>query len=127
MIRIALVFAAFLALAGCQGGAQQTGIDLAQDAGAGLARNISAAEVAQIQAQCKAAAPALIAATSTTAPVPVKDVAVYPYAFCEQFLSGKAYVDPTQQSSSWLDGVLRLTATAAQLAGYVLPILLPLL
>ena len=123
---VVLVVAVGLGLAGCQGGAQQTGIDITQDVGAGIVRNISPAETAAIQAQCKAAAPALISATAATAPKPLKAVAVYPFAFCQQILSGKT-VDPTQQSNQWLDNVLKMTATAAQIAGYVLPAVLPLL
>lgn len=119
--------AVLLALGGCAGGARQTGIDVAQDVGAGIARNISPAEAAAIKAQCMQAAPALLSATADTAPPAVADVAVYPRAFCEEFLSGKMYLDPAQQNSTWLDNVLKMTATAAQIAGYVLPVILPLL
>ena len=126
MIRYAIPLAALLALAGCQGGARQTGIDITQDVGAGIVRNISPEETAALQAQCKAAAPALVSATAPVAPKPLQDIAVYPFAFCQQILSGKT-VDPTQRSNVWLDGVLKMTATAAQIAGYVPPIVLPLL
>ena len=125
--RIALWMCALAGVLAIQGCTPQLRTDLMQDVGAGLARNISAEQAAQIKAQCIQAAPGLIAATAATAPAPVYNVGIFPYAFCQEFLSGKMYVDPKQESVAWLDRVLRMTATAAQIAGYVLPVVLPLL
>lgn len=110
-------------LAGCTGGAKQTGIDLAQDAGAGIVRNLSAADLQKLKDTCLAAAPAVVAAADPAMPKPVKDVAVYPYAFCAQLISGSAG-NADQSSLTWLPKVLAMTDDAAQVAGVVLPIAL---
>ena len=132
IVRNALIIAAGtailvgLSLTGCAGGAQQTGVDITQDVGAGLQRNLSAQQTSDLRAACMSAAPSLVAATSATAPAVVKNVAVYPYALCQEIVSGKT-VDPTQQTPRWWDQVIPEVEQAAQLAGYILPVVLPLL
>lgn len=121
----AIILCALL-LAGCTGGARQTGIYITQDVGAGVARNLSAQQTADLRNVCTSAAPSLIAATSTAAPAAVSDVAVYPYALCKQIIEGKT-VDPTQQTPQWWDQVIPMVTQAAQVAGMVLPVVLPLL
>lgn len=116
-----------LALASCSPAAKQQGIDIVQDVGAGMTRNISVDQLVQIRQQCLIAAPGILAAAADTAPPKVRDVAIYAKAFCEQMMSDKAYVDPTQNSVSWLTKVLQDTAIAAHIAGYAIPVLLPLL
>lgn len=118
--------ALILSLAGCQGGAQQTGIDISQDVGAGVVRNISPADMASLTATCNANAPALAMATAPGAPAPVSGTAVYPAAFCKQILTG-ATGNVNSNSLSWLPGVLSVLQTAGTIAGYVLPVVLPLL
>src|SRR6266404_5740948 len=93
-----LSVATLLVLMGCQGGAQQTGIDLSQDAAAALQRNISAADLAILKRGCGDAAPALAAAIDPAAPKPVVAVAVYPVAFCRDILAG--VVPPTANANS---------------------------
>lgn len=115
-----------LALAGCAGGAQQTGIDISQDLGAGIIRNISAADLKAIKDTCAVSAPALDAAVGVNAPSTVKDVAVYPAAFCKQVVAGDLGTANTN-SLAWLQTVLTYIKTAATIAGYVLPFVLPLL
>ncbi len=114
-------------LTACTGGAMQTGIDLAQDAGAGIVRNISAADMAALKTACSANAPVLDAVVaSPIVPAPVSAVAVYPAAFCRQILTG-ATGNVNSNSIAWLSKVLSDAQTAAQIAGYVLPVVLPLL
>ena len=116
---------AFL-LAACTGGAMQTGIDLSQDAGAGIVRNISAADLASLKATCAITAPAVNTVVADPgAPAPVKDIAVYPAAFCKQILTGDMG-NVNSNSLKWLPVVLSDVRVAATIAGYVLP-LLPLL
>jgi hypothetical protein len=112
----------YLACVACTGGAQQSGIDAMQNAGAGIVRNLSAADLARLKDACTAAAPALIQATGSTAPQTVKDVAVYPYAFCQQLLTG-ATGNADQSSLDWFPQVMGYVQTAAQLAMFVLPLL----
>ncbi|HXE51268.1 MAG TPA: hypothetical protein VN663_23015 [Ramlibacter sp.] len=126
MNRILAAAAITLILAGCQGGAQQTGIDLAQDYAVGSVRNLSAGDLAAIKDTCVAAAPSLIAATGAAAPKMVRDVAVYPYAYCEQMLSGSTG-NADQSSLTWLPQVLGYVQMAARIAGMVLPVVLSLL
>ncbi len=126
MRNLFLTTALITVLAGCTGGAMQTGIDVAQDVGAGVVRNISAADMASLKATCEASAPALAVATAATAPAPVKGTAVYPAAFCKQILTG-ATGNVNSSSLTWLPTVLADVKTAATVAGYVLPVVLPLL
>lgn len=114
-------------LAACQGGARQTGIDLAQDAAAGLQRNISAADLQLLRDNCTLAAPAVLAATDPAAPTTVKTVGVYPQAFCQEILAGKTPATANANSVPWLTKTLTVLKGAAQVAGYVLPFVLPLL
>lgn len=116
---------AFLLMA-CSGGALQTGIDLSQDAGAGVVRNISAADLASLQGICTANAPVLAAATAPGVPAPVSGTAIYPAAFCKQILTG-ATGNANSSSLSWLPAVLTAVQDAAVVAKVVLPVVLPLL
>jgi hypothetical protein len=99
---------AAVTLSACGGTAQQAALD-----------------VAQLQGICAQAAPALAVATGPTAPDSVKDVAVYPKAFCDQ-ISGDASI-ADQNSLNWLPQVLGYTQDAALVARFVLPVILPLL
>lgn len=112
-----------LLLAACTGGAQNTGVDLAQDAAVGLQRNLSAADIAALKDTCAQAAPAVIAASSPSAPAPLRDTAIYPYSFCYQLLTGQPN-NADQTSLTWLPKVLAITQDVAQVAGVVLPIAL---
>lgn len=70
-----------------------------------------------------AAAPAVMAATDPAMPPQVKDVAVYPFAFCQQLVSGSTG-NADQSTLTWLPKVLAVTQDAASIAGVVLPIAL---
>jgi hypothetical protein len=126
MTRPILALAVLVPLAACTGGAQQSGIDLAQNAGAGVVRNLSAADLARLKDACTAAAPALITATGSTAPQTVKDVAVYPFSFCQQLLTG-ATGNVDQSSLDWFPQVMGYVKATAQVAQFVLPLILPFL
>lgn len=110
-------------LAACGGGAQQTGVDLVQDAGYGVVRNLAPADLAQLQQTCQAAAPALAVATGGVAAQTVKDVAVYPAAFCRQLVTGARGNVADQSSLTWLPQVLSMVKSAATIAGFILPLL----
>ena len=127
MIRIGVLAALFaaLVLAGCRGGAQQTGKDVAQDVAVGIQRNLSVADLAALKSACTASAPALVAATGTNVPSVLHDTAVYPYAFCAQLLTGQTG-NADQSSLTWLPRVLSAVESVARIAGVVLPAVLPL-
>lgn len=120
-LSVALLFA--IALVGCAGGARQTGIDVAQDAGLGVVRNLSLADYAALRRTCQAAGPALAAATSPSAPQSVKDISVYGKAFCDQVVTETLGNRADQSSLGWLTDVLAGVKIAAQIAGFVLPLL----
>ena len=125
-MKTTIAVVALLGLAACQGGAKQTGIDLAQDAAAALSRNSSVAEDQAIAARCVSFRPAFAAGVKSSNKQ-LSSVASFGRAFCADFANGKIIVDPQQQSVAWLDGVLKGTEEAAQLAGIILPVVLPLL
>lgn len=118
-----IVAAVFAVLAACS---QQSGIDLTQDTAVGIQRNLSAGDIQKLKDTCTASAQLLTTATSATAPAAVKDTAIYPYTFCYQLLTNQQN-NADQSSLTWLPQVLQVVQTAAQVAGYVLPMILPLL
>ena len=124
--RIGSPIAAILALTACTGGAQQTGKDIAQDAGYGIVRNLSPDDLAALQQTCLAAKPAVDAVMADpNVPKTVKDVAAYPYSFCYQLVTGARGNVADQSSLTWLPKVLNDVQIAAKIAGYVLPVILP--
>lgn len=123
--KIAAVAALVLGLAGCQGGAQNTGLAISGAAAEATQIALSPADLAQLKGTCQTAAPALSETTAPNAPPTVKDVAVYPAAFCQQLLAGAPIA--TTGSLTWLPTVLGYVKDAANVAGMVLPLVLPLL
>lgn len=114
-------------LAGCTGGAANTGLALSGDA-AGVAQiALAPADLAQLRATCQAAAPALVSATAPGAPLPVAQTAIYPAEFCRQLLLGTVPATADRTTLSWLPTVLGYVQDAARIAGMVLPMVLPLL
>ena len=82
------------------------------------------AQAAQVQQMCAATAPALAAATSSASPSEVSAVAVYPAAYCSQLAStGVMPSTTTSGTPAWLTTTITAVGVAAQLAGYVLPLL----
>lgn len=127
-IAAAMLFAiGGIALAGCQGGAQQTGIEATGAAASLTEITLSPADLAQIKATCVAAEPALATATSPGAPGNVADVAIYPKGYCDQLLAGTLPMTTNGATPVWLPTVLGYVKDAAQIAGMVLPLALPLL
>lgn len=118
--------AALATLAACTGGAANTGVAVSQDAAAAATVSLTADEVAQLKAVCQASQPLLAAATAPAAPAPVAQTAVYPAAFCQQ-LASPTPPAAAKSSLAWLPAVLSGVQTAAQIAGYVLPAVLPLI
>lgn len=123
---IFLLVGASIALAACQGGARQTGIDISQDGAVGIQRNLSPADILRLKDACTVNAPALISAIDKGAPKTVSDVAIYPYSFCYQLLTGQQN-NADQSSLAWLPQVLGMVNTAATVAKFALPLVLPLL
>ena len=111
----------------CTGGAQQTGIDLSQDAAAALQRNISASDLALLKQGCADASPSLTVAAAGSAPRMLSAVATYPAAFCRDILAGTVPATANTSSVGWLTKTLVYVDDAAKVAGYVLPAALKLI
>lgn len=82
-----------------------------------------AADLATLQAVCKAWGPGLDLAASALAPKSVRDIAVYPRAFCADIMLGSVAA-ADEHSAGWLSTVLALMLAAAKIAGFVLPLIL---
>lgn len=94
---------------------------------AGPSVSLSPADLAQLQQNCRAAQATLSAATAPAAPPAVNGTAIYPKAFCDQVLAGGVPATADAGSPRWLPAVLAAVQTTAQVAGYLLPAVLPLI
>lgn len=115
---------ALLALVGVLTGcADLSGTSVAGAAGTVTAAVLTPAQLAAVRQDCAAAGPALAVATSTAAPASVSGIAIYPAAYCAALASGAPPATTTSGTPSWLSGTLTNLQLAAQIAGFVLPLI----
>lgn len=88
------------------------------------------AAVQQLAATCASAGPLLTTATASTMPASVSQTAAYVESFCQQLAvapAGSVPATTDANTPTWMMQVLSAVQTAAQIAGVVLPALLPVL
>lgn len=119
--------AMLLGVVGCTGGAQNTGIGIAQTAATVATVTLDPATLAQMRQTCAAAAPALNVAANPAMPATLHDTAVYPQALCAQLVAGQTPPTLDSNTPAWLGKTLAVTQDVATAAGIILPVALKLL